>query len=101
MERGIERGAGVRYQLYLPNFEFRARSVMVARFFPAQKITDERRRQTLVGNHAVLDRVAEIDEVRHWNQDKGFETCSWMISHLAPRFCQTMVWRPVNSNTAP
>src|ERR1700682_1529749 len=62
MERTIEVRARVGNHLDLANLELRARSVMPLRFFAAEKVTDDRRRQTFVSDQAMLDRVAEIDE---------------------------------------
>ena len=63
MKRTVEISASIGDYLDLANLELRARSVMLFRLFAAKEITDDRRGQTFVSNEAVLDGVAQIDEL--------------------------------------
>jgi len=62
VERRVEVGAGVRNHLDLADVELGARSVMRPGLLPAEEIADEGCRQILVGNHAVFDDMANIDQ---------------------------------------
>src|SRR5690606_30618377 len=63
MEWAVEVGAGVGDHLDLRDLELGAFRVDFARFLAAQIIADERGGQPFVGDHAVLDGMAEIAEV--------------------------------------
>src|SRR4051794_1301741 len=59
VEGGVEVGSGICHHLDLANLKLNTRSVVAARCFPAHVIADERARQTGVGDHSVLDGVAQ------------------------------------------
>jgi hypothetical protein len=60
---GFDACADVRNYLDLSELEFRAGRVMPARLFATEIVTDNRRWQAFVSDQAVLDRVAEIDQL--------------------------------------
>jgi hypothetical protein len=64
MEWAVEIGAGVGHQLDLADLELGTLGVDLARRLAAEEIADDWRRQALVGDHAVLDRMAHVDQHR-------------------------------------
>src|SRR5215813_12413500 len=62
MKRTVEIGPGISDHLNPADMEFSARSVMLPGLFATHKVANNRRRQTLVSDEAVLDSMAEIDE---------------------------------------
>ena len=62
MKRGIDVRARVRQHLDFAHLERRAGTVTDARRVARQPIAYHRTRETGVGDHAVLDRVAQVDE---------------------------------------
>ena len=63
MERAVDVRARVRDHGDLADVELGLAAVVRARLRAAQMIADDRRRQALVGDHAVFDRVTEIDQL--------------------------------------
>src|SRR5262249_30728782 len=55
-------GSGVGDHLDPADVELGARGVVRAGLLPAEVVADERGRQTLVGDHAVLDNVADVHQ---------------------------------------
>ena len=64
VERTVDVRSGIRDHRDAADLELGAGRVVRARFGATQVIADQRRRQSLVRDHAVFDRVAEIDETR-------------------------------------
>src|SRR5438128_5223247 len=62
MKRTVEISSRVGHHLDLADLKLGARRVAIFRLFAAEVIRDDRRRQTLVGDQAVLDCVTEVDE---------------------------------------
>ena len=62
MEGAVDVRPRVRDHLDLADLEFRSFGVTRARGFAAEIIANDRRGQTFVGDHAVLDGVAQVDE---------------------------------------
>src|SRR5882762_7153431 len=63
MKRTVEISTRIGDHLDLANLKFCTGSVVLFRLFAAQEVTDDWRRQTLVSNEAMLDGMAEIDEL--------------------------------------
>ena len=57
MERTVEIGAGVGQPLNLADVKLRSGRITFPRRFAAEEVADERRGNTFVGNHPVLDGV--------------------------------------------
>src|SRR5688572_14527416 len=53
--------AGVAYQLDFADLEFGAGCIAPSRSLAAQVVADDGRRQPLIGYHAMLDRMAQVD----------------------------------------
>ncbi len=60
MEGTVEIRAGVGDHFNLADVKLGSRGVQRSRCFTGQMIGDNRRRQSFVGDHAVLDGVAEV-----------------------------------------
>ncbi len=65
MKWAVDIGAGVADHLDLADLEIVARRIALARLFATHPVADERRGQALVGNHAVFNGVADVDEPFH------------------------------------
>jgi hypothetical protein len=61
VERRVKVGAGVGHHLDLADLELDAGGVVPPRLLAAEEVADERSRQAPVRDHAVLDRVADVD----------------------------------------
>ena len=62
MKRTVEISSGVGDHLDPADMEFGARRVKLTRPFARQVIADHWRRQSFVGDHAIVDRVADIND---------------------------------------
>ena len=71
MKRRIEIGSGIRDHFDFADLEFGSRRIFRSGCFAAEIIANDRGGQTFVGNHTVLDGMAEVDEVagRHPAKD--------------------------------
>src|SRR5438132_14051348 len=63
MEWTIEIGAGVCHHFDSTDLKFRSRRIAIARLLPRKVVADNRSRQTLVGDHAIFDRMAYVDQI--------------------------------------
>lgn len=61
MKGAVQVGARVGYHFYFANLKFSTRIIQLTRIFAAEIITNNRRRQSLVGHKAMLNRVTQID----------------------------------------
>src|SRR5260370_23189 len=62
MEWAVEVGARVGHHVNAPDVKLRSLRINGPRGFAAEEVTDQRSWQTFVSNHAVFDRMAEVDE---------------------------------------
>ncbi len=66
MEGRVQIGAGIADHLDPADLEFGPGVVIGPRGLAAQMVANQRRRQALVGDHAGLDGVAEVDQAASW-----------------------------------
>ena len=64
VEGTIDVGAGVGDHLDLADLELGAGSIALAQLLAAEVVADDGRGQALVGDQAIVDRVAEVDQLR-------------------------------------
>ena len=62
MKRRVEIGAGISHHFDLADLEFRPVGVQGSRLLSAEKVANERRRQPPISDHAIFDRVAQVNQ---------------------------------------
>src|ERR1041385_5422261 len=62
MKGAIDIGSRVGDHLDLADVKFRSFSIVATRFLTRKKITNDRSRKSLIGDHAMFDFMAQVDE---------------------------------------